>query len=253
MHMKFSAQVLKKYSAKFECCESCGFLRVHEPFWLEEAYSSPIAAADTGLVARNISLSYKVASVLYFVFSDRGEGRYLDAAGGYGILTRLMRDFGFDFYWSDVYCKNLVANGFEYHAALGGCRAITAMEVMEHVTDPVAFVDDVLRSAKSDTLLFSTELYQGQPPQPGDWWYYAFPTGQHIAFYQLRTLEAIGQRLGLQLSSANGLHALSRQALDRRRFGMATNPYLARLVAPWIRRRVGSRTLTDSHQMMDQS
>ena len=48
----FSARVLGKYSAEFEWCMSCGFFRIANPHWLEEAYSSAIAATDTGLVMR---------------------------------------------------------------------------------------------------------------------------------------------------------------------------------------------------------
>lgn len=97
----FSAQVLGKYPADFERCASCGFLRIVNPHWLEEAYSGAIAATDTGLVARNIDVARKLAVFLYFVLPGRGAGRFLDVAGGYGMLTRLMRDYGFDFYWSD--------------------------------------------------------------------------------------------------------------------------------------------------------
>ena len=38
---------------------------------------------------------------------------YLDVDGGYGMLTRLMRDYGFHFYWTDPYCQNILARGFE--------------------------------------------------------------------------------------------------------------------------------------------
>ena len=251
MRPVFTAQVLHKYPASYECCVSCGFLRAHEPYWLDEAYSSAIAAADTGLVKRNLSLASKVAAVLYLVLGERGEGRYLDAAGGYGMLTRIMRDLGFDFYWSDKYCENLLARGFQYNNTIGPCRAVTAMEVMEHLTEPAAFVDDILRSANSEILLFSTELYAGEPPSPENWWYYTFPTGQHIGFFQRRTLEILGNRLGLHLVSAFGLHALSRQPLDYLRFAFAAHPYLSHLAAPLIRRRLGSRTLDDHHRIMD--
>lgn len=246
----FTAQVLHKYTAEYECCSECGFLCVRGPHWLEEAYSSAITQADTGLVMRNISLASKVAAVLYGVLGERGEGRYLDAAGGYGMLTRLMRDFGFDFYWADKYCPNLMARGFDYSPSIGPCRAVTAMEVMEHLTDPVSFVDEALRSVQADTLLFSTELYAGDPPRPEDWWYYSLPTGQHIGFFQRRTLEILGQRLGLHLTSANGLHALSRQPLNARLLALTTNTYLSHLVSPLIRRRIGSRTLEDHHKMI---
>lgn len=115
---------------------------------------------------RNVSLASKVAGVLYGVMGERGEGQYLDAAGGYGMLVRLMRDLGFDFYWKDKYCDNLIARGFEYRPDLGPCRAVTAMEVLEHLSDPVAFVEEVLAAAGAQTLLFTTELYEGAPPRP---------------------------------------------------------------------------------------
>jgi hypothetical protein len=258
MRASFTAQVLHKYSAQYEVCDGCGYLCVHEPHWLEEAYSSAIAAADTGLVMRNISLAYKVASVLYCVMGERGHGRYLDAAGGYGMLTRLMRDLGFDFYWTDKYCSNLLARGFEYDANLGACRAITAMEVLEHLTDPVAFVEDILQRSGANTLLCTTELYEGAPPTPEAWWYYAFPTGQHIGFFQRRSLEELGRRLGLTLFSMNGIHILTRERLNELPLKWASHSYVSRLASPWIRRRMGSKTMADhrammaAHQMIEQ-
>lgn len=190
----FQATVLRKYTAQYEVCGACGYLRAHEPHWLKEAYSSAVTAADTGLVARNIALAGKVAGVLYWALGERGQGRYLDAAGGYGMLTRLMRDWGFDFYWADEYCENLLARGFEYGERQRGCRAVTAMEVMEHLTDPLAFVDEVLRWAEAGTLIFT---YEGQVPGQ-DWWYYAFPTGQHIGFFTKASIKKMGERLGLR-------------------------------------------------------
>lgn len=250
MKPAFSAQVLSKYQANYEVCNTCGFLRAHKPHWIEEAYSSAIAAADTGLVMRNISIAGKVAAVLYWGMNERGQGRYLDAAGGYGILTRLMRDFGFDFFWQDKYCDNLIVPGFEYKDALGPCRAVTAMEVLEHLTDPVAFVADTLASAGSNTLIFSTELYEGEPPRPDAWWYYAFPTGQHVGFYQRRTLEALGKRVGLGLSSANGLHILSNEPVNEQLLKIFTNRWASRVGPWWIRRRLGSKTMSDHERML---
>jgi hypothetical protein len=245
----FTAQVLHKYQAQYEACDKCGFLRAREPHWLDEAYSSAIAAADTGLVMRNLSLAFKLAGVLYWVMGERGNGRYLDAAGGYGMLTRLMRDLGINFYWADKYCENLLARGFEYKEAIGSCRAVTAMEVMEHLTDPAAFIEETMEASGAEALLFSTELYEGEPPRPGAWWYYAFQTGQHIGFFQRRTLEAIGQKLNLHLASTNGLHILSKTPVNERMLGVVTNRWAARVAPWWVRRRLGSKTMSD-HELM---
>ena len=38
----------------------------------------------------------------------------LDIGGGTGLLTRLLRDVGFEAQWSDEYCDNIFAQGFTY-------------------------------------------------------------------------------------------------------------------------------------------
>ena len=250
MKFAFSAKVLQKYEARYEACDACGFLRAHEPHWLDEAYSRAIAAADTGLLARNFSLAGKLAGALYWAMDERGQGRYLDTAGGYGVLTRLMRDIGFNFYWADKHCENLLAPGYEYRTELGACRAVTAMEVLEHLTDPLAFIADALSTAGAQTLIFTTELYEGPPPDRLAWWYYTFGTGQHIGFFQRRTLEVLGSRLGLSLTSANGIHVLSRPPVSQVRLALATGRLSTRLSSRWIRRQLGSKTMSDHESLL---
>ena len=86
----FTATVLGRHEVAYFFCDHCGLLQTESPYWLDEAYSSAIAHADTGLVLRNQAIARRLASLLYFCF-DRN-GTYTDAAGGYGLLTRLMRD-----------------------------------------------------------------------------------------------------------------------------------------------------------------
>ena len=245
----FTATVLEKYQAQYEVCKNCGYLRTHEPYWLDEAYTNAISAADTGLVMRNIALACKLSAALYWVVGVRGTGRFLDAAGGYGLLTRLMRDFGFDFYWADKYCNNLFAQGFEYSQRQGPCQAVTAMEVFEHLTDPTAFIKETLVLSGAKTLLFTTELYEGPPPHPDKWWYYAFSTGQHIGFFQRRTLETLASSQGLHFASANGLHIFSKEVVNERLLRMATSRLVSFIAPWWIRRHLGSKTTSD-HQLI---
>ena len=248
MKFCFTANVLQNYPAEYDVCSLCGYLCVRNPHWLGEAYASAIAAADTGLVMRNITLAPKVASFLFWVMCERGQGRYLDAAGGYGMLTRLMRDFGFDFYWADKHCANLLARGFEYGEHLKGCRAVTAIEVMEHLAEPLAFVDEALRMAGANTLLFTTELYEGDPPKR-DWWYYAFNSGQHIGFFTKSSFEALGRKLGLNFYSVNGLHILSREVFNPFRLQLATHTWVSNITFLLIRSRLKSKTMSD-HQLI---
>ncbi|WP_108647121.1 methyltransferase domain-containing protein [Polynucleobacter rarus] len=245
----FYAQVLRKYNAKFEVCNHCGYLRAHNPHWLDEAYSSAIADADTGLVMRNFAISSKLAGVLYWILGERGKGIYLDAAGGYGMLTRLMRDFGIEFYWSDKYCQNHLVPGFEFKPEQRPCKAVTAIEVFEHLTDPITFIQETLAFSGAQTIIFTTELYSGKPPAPESWWYYAFATGQHIGFFQEKTLKILSEKVGLQFASANGIHFFSNQSINPKLLNLVTGRWFSRIAPWWVRRRLGSKTLTD-HELM---
>lgn len=207
----FAARMLRKYDAAFYCCGTCGYLWADAPHWLDEAYAAPIARADTGIARRNLQTAEKLALLLFYAFDPAA--RFLDTGGGSGLLTRLMRDRGFDFWWEDAHCPNLFAGGFEASGQDAQYEAVTAFEVLEHLTDPAGFVDRQLGRSRSRTLIFSTELYAGPPPGP-DWHYYAFAMGQHIGFFQRGTLEALALRFGIRFYSARGLHVLTTMNLD---------------------------------------
>ena len=245
----FSTTILGKYSAQYAVCGFCGFLKVQEPTWLDEAYADAIVGSDTGIMMRNFSTAAKLCNILYFGLGFRGDEKYLDAAGGYGILTRLMRDFGFNFYWTDKFCKNLVAMGFEYTSEIGMCEGVTAIEVMEHLEDPKSFISDAIKSVGASTFIFTTELYSGLPPDPQAWRYYALQSGQHIGFFQAKTLAIIARDLGFYFYSAAGIHIFSKKKINKLvLFIVTTRPAL--LVLPWIIRILkGSKTIQD-HDVM---
>jgi hypothetical protein len=200
---------LQVHAAPLDFCPGCGFLQVRDPHWLAQAYEQAIAALDTGLVARNLRIAALLEGLLPVLGPARGT--YLDQGGGVGLLVRLMRDRGFDFRWADAHAENELARGFEL-AAGEACVAVTAIEVLEHLQDPLEFVTQALAGAGARTLIFTTELYAGDPPR--DWWYFAEETGQHIAFYRLDTLAAIARRLGLTVLSHGGVHMLTDRAIS---------------------------------------
>jgi len=216
----FSATILAKYDVAYYFCDNCGFLQTERPYWLDEAYADAIAAEDVDLVGRNLRMQRILTCLLPACFGR--DATLLDLAGGYGLLTRLMRNNGMAFSWSDKHCANLFAKEYEWNDAHGPVTAATAFEVLEHLEDPLAFIRDALEKTSTRTLIFTTQLFEGTPPHPGKWSYYAPEAGQHIAFYQPRTLAHIAGLLGVNFYSRNGIHFLTALRLRARLLGILT-------------------------------
>jgi len=199
----FTAKILNKYDVKYYYCNHCGFLQTEDPYWLQEAYSNSISFADTGIMSRNVSNSKIIAVILYFLCDQ--QGKYLDFAGGYGFLTRLMRDIGFDFYWYDPYSPNLLARGFELKSNSLKYELITSLESFEHFNEPIKEIESMMHF--SDSILFSSELLPSLIPKPEEWWYYTLESGQHISFYSYKTLKYIAQRYNMNFySNGKNIH-----------------------------------------------
>jgi hypothetical protein len=173
---KFEVEILGKYRAEYYYCDNCGFLFVGNPVWLEEAYRNPINKEDTGIVSRNIRMSKKLSIILLLLFGKNFN--YLDYAGGYGLLVRMMRDIGFNFYWQDKYTKNIFARGFEWKNEK--IKTVTVFECFEHFENPIEELEKILKI--SNNIIFSTELIPKIIPKPDKWWYYGLSHGQHISF-----------------------------------------------------------------------
>ena len=192
MNPAFSEILIKKISVEYLYCETCGLLKTEKPYWLKEAYQQAIATCDTGQLQRNIVNSTIVEVMLHCLFG--GKGKFLDVAGGYGVLARLLRDMGFDCYTMDPYCQNLFARAFEPGDEFRA-NALFAFEVLEHIESPREFLKNLFDTYSCKTILASTLTFAGAIP-PKNWWYYAFETGQHISFYQPRTIAFLADTLG---------------------------------------------------------
>jgi 2-polyprenyl-3-methyl-5-hydroxy-6-metoxy-1,4-benzoquinol methylase len=210
----FKAQVMFKYDIQYYQCQNCGTIQTEKPYWLDEAYAEAITITDIGLLRRNYDLSSQIFDLITKTFSP-GK-RFLDFGGGYGVLVRLMRDKGLDFYRQDIYCKNIFAvnyditdlkeNELEFEMA-------TCFEVFEHVTEPYSLFDELLKY--SSNILISTLLVPGEIKSPADWWYIAPETGQHITFYTTKALSLIANKYGMNLySNRSDLHLFTRQKLS---------------------------------------
>ncbi len=244
--------VLNKYNVDFFQCRFCGFIQTEDPYWLDESYSKAINKSDVGLVRRNIDLSRisKILIVDFYnslisieTFNDKtkliskffklflmekqfikillknkyrigfdAKSKFLDFGSGYGLFVRLMRDYGFNFYWYDRYCENLFADGFEADMS-EHYDLVTAFEVFEHMEHPIEEIEKILSFSRN--ILFTTELISESPPEIGSWWYYGLDHGQHISFYTKKSLCLVAEKYNLRLYSyGNTVHLLTEKKID---------------------------------------
>ena len=190
----FNRVILERYDTPYWECSSCGSLQTSPPHWLEEAYAFRGVHIDVEQASRGVRNWICLAHYLraYGVTRER----CLDFGGSSGLLTRLMRDSGFDFYCFDPYETPRYADYF----SVGKLRpndysVITAFEVFEHFPDPRSDLGRVLQLGV-DLVVFTTLPYAGQGP---DWDYLVPASGQHVFFYTERALERFGRQFGYTL------------------------------------------------------
>jgi len=200
MNKVFDATILGKYQVDYNRCRTCGFIQTESPYWLEESYSDAIAATDVGLVNRNLRNVELLEPIISGLFGE--DTVCIDIGGGYGLLTRLLRDIGFDCYTWDKYCDNLFAKVFEAEEGQGS-GVLLAFEVMEHLENPAEFVAGKMKEHRCKSLIFSTQLYSGCSPDT-DWWYLSYETGQHISLFTEQTLLRLADNLGLKYYRIKG-------------------------------------------------
>jgi hypothetical protein len=242
----FSGSVIDETVRYYEC-DSCHFVQTEDPYWLDKAYASAINDSDTGLVGRNICCARLTVATLLAIGNLKG--RVVDFAGGYGLLTRLLRDMGVEAQWSDPFCNNLLAKGFEHDG--NSADLVTAFEAFEHFVDPILETEKMF--AIGPTILFSTTLCPTPTPAHNDWWYYGKEHGQHISLYRVQSLRMLANRFNAKLIT-NGvdLHILTRRDISERRWQLFTNRRIVRFIPFLIQKRLASKTWSD-HEIMARS
>ncbi|MBN2189505.1 MAG: class I SAM-dependent methyltransferase [Chitinispirillaceae bacterium] len=217
----FTAKILSKYDVSYFSCPKCGFLQTEKPYWLDEAYRRTLNSEDTSVLQRNWYYADVVSSVIFSLF-DR-HGTFLDFGGGHGVLTRLLRDKGFDFYWMDPGGENLFARGFEYNPSKTPFELVTCIECFEHFVDPRKEIETIL--GISPNIFFATQLLPSPVPKPEEWSYYGLTHGQHISFYSLKTLRHLAKAFGLRMySNGTYMHLFTKERFGRLKFLRAAHP-----------------------------
>ena len=241
----FSSNILQKYSVEYFQCSRCEYIQTENPYWLEEAYNSPINVSDTGMIMRNLWFRNVAATTIFFLFDSKG--KFLDYGGGYGVFVRMMRDVGFDFYWQDKYTENLFAQGFEFaETEKLPIELLTCFEAFEHFVDPLAEFENLLCISRN--ILLSSEFVPEPLPSPSEWWYYGVEHGQHIGFYQKKTFLYLAEKYNLHFYTNNqNIHLLTEKQLLAPTFKWITK--VSKYITPFIQKRMQSLTWKDSKKL----
>lgn len=227
-------------------CSVCEYVQTETPFWLDKAYSSTINDCDTGIMSRNQANVGLVLATLNAL--NKIQGSVIDCAGGYGILVRLLRDRGVNAVWSDPYCKNLLAVGFEHKGE--SADLVTAFEAFEHFIDPMLEAEKLFAIAPN--LLISTELIATPAPEQSKWWYYGSNHGQHIGFFRRKTLQIIAKKFNKHLvSNGQNYHLFTDKPLCGMRWHL--NVRIAQKFPFLYSRRLISKVWQDFEKMSDKS
>jgi hypothetical protein len=152
------------------------------------------------------------------------DGKFIDYGGGYGLLVRMMRDRGYNYYRQDIYCENLFAESFDildvpdFEAEL-----VTSFEVFEHLLNPVQELEKMLSLGKS--VLFSTNVQPFDNVTPESWWYFTPQTGQHISLYSRDSLKALALKFGVNYYwNDNNIHLFTKKNINNTIFRFVTDP-----------------------------
>jgi hypothetical protein len=206
----FRKIVLGQYEIDYYQCKKCGLIQTEKPYWLKEAYKNPINIFDTGLLKRNINFSKFLTIFLQLI--GKHHGPLLDYAGGYGVLTRLLRDNGYDCYWYDPYTSNVFAKKFEGRLDKK-YSVVIAQELFEHLEDPKQVLNKIFQF--TDVLIITTNLIPQDQQDIEKWWYFGFKHGQHITLYTKKALLELANYKNLHLLSHKNIHIFSKQKISK--------------------------------------
>lgn len=194
-------------------CERCAFCFSPDfATWKPEDFAREIYNDDYVRVDPDYADVRPRASANFLLssFGDRIKGiRHLDYGGGAGLMSRLLREAGWDSLSYDPFADPDVDPEL-----LGQFELITCFEVFEHVADVNALARMLAsRLADNGLLIFSTLVSDGclTRGRPIDWWY-ASPRNGHISLFSSRSLAILARNYRFSFGSFSAaMHAFWRQ------------------------------------------
>jgi hypothetical protein len=235
---EYSSATIFSHKGVYFKCGVCGSLQVSNPFWLADAHTDGVHNSDVGLVQRSINVSRLIGTVLALNGHIGSNG--IDWGGGTGLLTRLLRDQGFqclsyDKYASQQLASGFIASDFELQSKK---TFVTTIECIEHLEDPIGTLTQVVSNA--DLFIFTVEVLPAPTPNPASerpWFYFEPSAGQHITFPSKVGLDLYCKKLGFNFyTKIESLHIFSREKIRFSLRVIVKFPKVMKIVAFLIQR-----------------
>jgi SAM-dependent methyltransferase len=195
----FQCTVLGNIQATYCVCTNCHSLIVPAPHWLNQSYAVELRPnPDFGMLRRALFV-HRSLRRMRFVGLFPKRCRTLDYGSGTGLLVRLLLDQGYDAWGYDPLATPIAAEDrVVTRLPPGPFDLITAIEVIEHLCDPVEALQR-LRAllAPRGVMLLSTELFD-RAKHDASWHYLTPEHGQHITMLSREGLHEAAARAGLR-------------------------------------------------------
>lgn len=179
-------------------CQSCGFAWApvfdewDEPTFSKYIYNDQYHLVETPEYARE--RCQNVAGLMRQWFSQYPPGTsILDYGCGPGLLVEQLKDLGFSAVGYDRYQPAFAVR------PQGKFDVVTCFEVMEHINDIRATIDDILAFVAPGGLLILGTFLADRPMQV-DWWYCS-PRSGHISFWTFPSLSIAFHRRKMNVAS----------------------------------------------------
>lgn len=183
----FDGVVRGRHPVAYMRCTGCGSLQTERPYWLFG--DAPAASADKA--SRTLS-NFLTLPPLLEILGVRKTDRAVDIGSGSGLLARLMRDAGYDFYACDPQGSGEFSAGHQWVQPAGRCRVVTLFDVAERFVEPSSAWGQIF-AMDPDVVIGSTAIFAGQG---GDWPALSPEAGDRVFFPSLDALSYLGVRAG---------------------------------------------------------
>ena len=211
-------QGLKGIPVYYERCNVCGliFTRHFDNYapsdWARDIYNSEYKKFDPDYGGNRARRNARVLRILLSSHKTSVVG--LDYGGGNGDLARLLRLAGFNFDCQDPFGVSEISS-----SKIGHYNLVTAFEVFEHLTDPIAVLASILDYMTHDSaiIIIGTAASDRRINVSSrlTWWY-AAPRNGHVSLFSKRSLSALAQHFDLHYASPlAGTHIMSRSPIPR--------------------------------------